>query len=212
MRVRIFCKCVPGSDIMFNPEIWPRGTQIPTDIPDREVAEMKVSKKDGRYGFHPKMLMGSLIAAGAYMKAGGGKRGNMTSGRGTQVTSIIRRVEEPFIYFLEHSDLIVDVDYTYNDKRERLRTVRARFENWSFMATLSVSDESRPEVVLSLCQLAGGKVGIGSYRIDRGGSCGAFEVVKFQVLEGEEATDKKVEIEYVKSFSGSHKVLTAIGR
>ena len=210
MHIRITCNQRPGSGIMFNPEVDKRGAPKITDRPDREIAQEKLFRQDGRYGFPIKMLWGALIAAGRFVKNG---KSLLTTAERTLVPSIIQRIEDSFIFFLEHSDWEVNVDFTYNKNRERLRTVRPRFEKWSFVATLEVSDDAQPEVVLALCQIAGSKVGLGSFSISHRGTCGAFEVVKFEVIKvtDNEIDTKKVQIEFVDSFERS-KLKSAVAR
>jgi hypothetical protein len=117
-------------------------------------------------------VLGSLINAGAFMKA---KVGNARKSMKNIVAAMFDITPEE----------ILVPDYDQIDKRSavnhnvkgRIITIRPKWSKWSIKFSLLIDDDTIPkETIMELLNYAGKYCGIGSYRPTNNGHFGRFEV------------------------------------
>lgn len=128
--------------------------------------------KDGRCYLPSDHLRGSMILAGAFVKA---KVGNTTKSMKNIVAAM---------FFVTPEEIILP-DYDVIDKRSavnrnvkaRVITIRPKWTNWEVEFILNVDNDTiTTPTIQSILEYAGRYVGIGSFRPTNNGQFGRFEI------------------------------------
>lgn len=78
----------------------------------------------------------------------------------------------------------IDVRKATNHQKGAVAVCRPRFDEWTASFELSIQDDLvSPETCLHILQDAGRRSGIGSFRVQRGGYFGQFQVASWKVIE-----------------------------
>lgn len=81
-------------------------------------------------------------------------------------------------------DFEVDVRKATNHQKGAVAVCRPRFDEWKTEIELSIQDELvSPETLLEMLNDAGKRSGIGSFRVQRGGYFGQFQITKFEEIK-----------------------------
>lgn len=81
------------------------------------------------------------------------------------------------------NDFEVDVRKATNHQKGAVAVCRPRFDEWTAEFELSINDELiGPETCLEILQDAGRRSGIGSFRVQRGGYFGQFQVSEWKAI------------------------------
>lgn len=175
-----------------------RGIRKPPDrdSPLEEMAKRKMYRgPNGEIILPASMYFACLRNAGRKVKVG---KSNISTAKTTELPSILTIEEEYFILFdpetgkpLTEVDMKTDLRRCMMDnagKKTAVGNVRPRFDRWAFKATLSV-DYSGMEGLMEahirkLVEIAGNRIGVGSWRPTCNGPMGRFRIETFEVANG----------------------------
>jgi hypothetical protein len=155
----------------------------PRDQDPREEAEKKLHLKDGEPGIPYEMLFACLVEAGRRVKYD--TRSNVTTGRGTMLTSFLS-IEDDFFPFEGDPEWEVDIRMGKVTKRGEevpMPVIRPKFKEWSFEVKALVDEKLVSlETVTQLFERAG-RVGVGSFRpsLKKPGPFGQFQVAEWEI-------------------------------
>lgn len=77
-------------------------------------------------------------------------------------------------------DFEVDIQKATNHQKGAIAVCRPRFDRWNIELNVTIDDDLiSPETTLDILNDAGKRAGIGSFRVQRGGYFGQFQVVEF---------------------------------
>lgn len=190
IRVRASLSSI-GNGILMNPmteatlEGLRTGVHPPKqkDRPAIEVAEERVIKDaEGNPGIPMEYLFSCLVEAGRHVKNNGKKQ--ISTATSSLLPSFLT-IEEAFLPFIKHSDMVVDM------RRGRLPKdgtavclVRPKFEQWTCEVTLEIDESiANEKTVRELLKVAGTAIGLGDFRPAKRGPFGRFEVASWKVIE-----------------------------
>ncbi len=123
-------------------------------------------------------IFSAIIAAGQFVKQG--KR-QLSTGKSSIIPGGITLIEPELV--LDPQAWVPDSRPIVNAMGSRTIKHRPRFDKWRLEFTLEVdSDEFSPEEVRLLVDIAGRKIGIGSFRPQRKGPFGRFVVIHWKEL------------------------------
>ncbi|MBI4142715.1 hypothetical protein HY480_02465 [Candidatus Uhrbacteria bacterium] len=128
----------------------------------RPLAEMGIPRRDGRPGIPSQYLSRCLVEAGEWVPYR--ERMKLTGKHGSLVPVLIEVTEEflPFPY----DSWALDLRRGERDGRS-VWIARAKFPMWGFHATLRYDpNELKPTTVRQLLDIAGFRIGLGSFRKD----------------------------------------------
>lgn len=199
IRVRVTLSSI-GNGILMNPmtdetlEALRTGVRAPIqkDRPAYDVADERVIRDDdGHVGIPMEYLFSCLIEAGRQVKNG---RKQISTAKSSLLPSFLS-IEETFIRFTDHSEMVVD------KRRGRLPKdgtavclVRPKFESWACDVTLAIDEKAVSEpTVKDLLAVAGSSVGLGDFRPACRGPFGRFEVSAWVKLGNEHETEVPAE-------------------
>lgn len=78
----------------------------------------------------------------------------------------------------------VDIRKATNHQKGAVAVCRPRFDEWNLETTFVIDDELiSPEMVLEMLNDGGKRSGIGSFRVQKGGYFGQFQVTEFKELK-----------------------------
>jgi hypothetical protein len=133
---------------------------------------------DGHCYIPADQLRGSLIAAGAYLKA---KVGGKSKSMKTIVAAMFIPVPEQII--ISDYDAIDKRSAVNRNVKARVIVIRPKWTTWQAEFTLQVHEDSIPkETIEQLIGYAGSYVGIGSFRPTSNGMFGRFELAEITAL------------------------------
>lgn len=140
--------------------------------PEESAEKLTYRTKDGELYIPAEALKGSLIGAASYKKIGKYAAKPIIAG-GVIIT--------PQKVGLGTKDYEIDLR-TVVIQRSRVVKARPTLENWKVQFTISY-DESligNPEIIKSIFEEAGKRVGVLDFRPQKNGSFGMFEITKWQ--------------------------------
>lgn len=189
-----------GSGLLTNPmtealaENLRKGVREPnqyrTMTPQEEAASRLVKNDEGVIGLPVSYVFGCLIHAGRKVQKKG--RANWTTSESSEIPTVIE-IEEDFFPMTNSNGQPAPwkpfFSVPYNEKGIPVPLVRPRFANWEATFTLVLQDDEMPEKTCrQLVDIAGSKVGLGSWSPRRKGRFGRFRVKNWEVLSnGNEA-------------------------
>jgi hypothetical protein len=154
-----------------------------TDWSPEDEARTKLYRDvDGRVGIPALNLNSCLIEAGRMVKNGAKQ---LSTAKSTIIPSFLS-INSLFLPFNGDPKWVADMRRGRNPNGgEMVVLVRPRFDDWSFDFTLEVDDdEINLNVVRSLVETAGKKVGLCDFRPACKGPFGRFAVTKWAPLDG----------------------------
>ena len=175
-----------------------RGIRTPPDreSPLDEMAKRKMYRgPKGEIILPANMLFASLRNAGRKIKVG---KVQISTAKTTELSAILTIEEEHFVLYdpdtgnpLTEDDMLVDLRRCMMKGKgdaTAVGNVRPRFNKWAFKVTLSV-DYSGVEGlteghIRKLVEIAGNRIGVGSWRPTCNGPMGRFRVESFDVVNG----------------------------
>ena len=87
----------------------------------------------------------------------------------------------------DSGDLITE--YTVDERpvvigKARVMRARPRFDTWAADIPLDYDDEIiTPDIIQEVLNIAGSRIGVGDYRVEKGGWFGRFEVMGYEVVD-----------------------------
>lgn len=165
IRIRVGCQGV--SPILLNhldPETFLRArSETAMPLPPLEEARKKLIIEHGRLGIPTEYLNAALVTAGRQVDLDAYR--TVTSLQGTTLYRFLYVVES-FLAFPESAVWVPDIRKGLDPKMgQKVRIVRARFDQWGFSCTLEVrEDRIHPEKIRELFDIAGEEVGLGDFR------------------------------------------------
>lgn len=165
-------------------------TPIVPDRDPREIAEKKLYTKDGKSGIPYHMFFACLVEAGRRIKLN--PRSNITSSRGTQLTSFLR-LKGDFYPFEDDQGWEADVkmgSLMVRGQRVAAPVIRPRFDRWSFIVSFEMDEKRVSEETVKALFEEAGRVGLGSWRPSESkpGPYGQFRIAEWEVKDIEGAT------------------------
>ncbi|MEO5927589.1 MAG: hypothetical protein ABIO72_02705 [Patescibacteria group bacterium] len=175
-----------------------RGQRKPADrdSPLEEMAKRKMYRGENNEIILPSsMLFACLRNAGRKVKVG---KSNISTAKTTELPSILTIEEEYFILYdpestkpLTEEDMKTDLRRCMMDnagKKVAVGNIRPRFNSWGFKATISVDysamDGLTESHIRKLFEIAGNRIGVGSWRPSCNGPMGRFRVEGCEVKAG----------------------------
>ncbi len=154
------------------------------ELTPREIADKHAYKgKDGTYYIPSEYLSGAFIHVSSDYKQKNSPRKSVKGIAGGVFTPV-----EATISLLDDknapiTDFEVDIRKATNHQKGAVAVCRPRFDRWKFKTQINI-DESliSPETVHEMLNDAGKRSGMGSFRIAKRGSFGAFRVTKFEEI------------------------------
>jgi hypothetical protein len=188
-KVRVVCRGL--SPLLLDPATDHLVDNLITGVnpgKDRRPAEEQAKSKllineQGDYYIPATWLYASLREAGREVDYK--PRIKITSNRGTKLFSFLVIEEENLVL----TDSNGGKPSWKTDKRkgvnpnggEAVAICRPRFDDWGFSCNLEVGPEITLDKVRTLFEIAGKHCGLGSFRPQKGGPFGRFQVVKWEV-------------------------------
>lgn len=210
--VRVRCRNVKGSTLLMDPMPDEKLREILTGVsapqerekPPEDVAAGKVYRnEEGMIGLPAKMLIKCLVLAGTKVSLKGKK--NVTKADGSTELFSFLWVLDPFLAFTnipadpEEQRKFWRVSLERGGQSQNrgkgggaIAIVRPEFLEWEFTVTIRFDEKRVNEGVVKKLFTEGGLTqGLGSYRPNRGGNHGQFEVVEW-TEDSEEASGELV--------------------
>lgn len=151
----------------------------------REIAERYAYKnEDGTFYIPHSYLAGSFREAASDYKAGNKSRKSLKA-----IAGGIFRIEQPNLNLIDDSgDQInsfeVDIKKGTNHQKGAVAICRPRFDRWKTRFTVSINESIiTPSTAQKILQDAGSRVGIGAFRVSKGGYHGQFIVTKWKQIK-----------------------------
>ncbi len=144
----------------------------------REIAERYVYRtKDGKCYIPLKYISGAFIQASSDYKQKNSSRKSLKSVAG----GVFRPMDELAVLIDDKgkalTDFEVDIQKATNHLKGAIAVVRPRFDKWGCKFQVQINDSIlSPEIALQILEDSGRRVGIGSFRVAKGGFYGQFEI------------------------------------
>lgn len=154
------------------------------ELTPREIAESHAYKStDGTFYFPSEYIAGAFAhVAGDYKQKNSARKSYKSVAKG-----IFRPMSETIFLKTDDGKSInsfeVDIRKATNHQKGAVAVCRPRFDRWNAEFEVQIDDEIiSPQVTLEILNDSGKRAGIGSYRVQRGGYFGQFQVVEFEEL------------------------------
>ncbi len=150
----------------------------------REIAEKHVYLNDsGRFCIPMTYLTGAFIAASSEYKQKDSSRKSLKSIAGGVFRPMSGDAEILDFDGNPVKDFEVDIRKATNHQRGAVAAIRPRFDRWMVKTTFRIDDSLVPaEMVHQILEDAGRRIGIGSYRVQKQGWFGQYEITNWKVL------------------------------
>lgn len=157
--------------------------KVKEELTPREIAEDHSYKNGNGYQIPSEYLRQAFIGASSEYKQKHSSRksykpiaGGIFRPQGIFI-DLIDKKKKPITTFE------VDIKKATNHQKGAVAAVRPRFDKWWADFTVEIDEDLIPqELALQILEDAGRRVGIGSYRVSKGGYFGQFQVVKWKKL------------------------------
>lgn len=154
------------------------------NLTPRSVADRHVYRDSEGFYIPAEYIMGALgHVASDYKQKGSSKK---------TLKGIIKGIVRPTmekIYLKTRKDkpikdYEVDIRKATNHQKGAIAVCRPRFDDWAAEFELTIGDELiSPETCLQILEDSGRRAGIGSFRVQRGGYFGQFQVTKWESVK-----------------------------
>ena len=156
-----------------------------------EATSRLVKNEVGEIGLPVSYPFGCLIHAGRKVQKQG--RTNWTNAESSEIPTVLE-IEEEFLVLTNGDGQPAPwkplFSVPYNEKGIPVPLVRPRFPNWEATFTLVLEDKEMSEKTCRrLVDVAGTKVGVGSWSPRRKGRFGRFRVKTWEILSKDEETE-----------------------
>lgn len=148
------------------------------DKSDLVRAEFHCYKDDKGYYIPSEQIKQSLINSGSMTKA---KVGNAKKSMKNIVAGQFQINEEKI--YISDNYVIDKRSAVNNNNKARIIVIRPKWENWGASFTLTVDNDTlTTETINEIITNAGNYIGIGSYRPQKNGSFGRFQLSQLQLI------------------------------
>ena len=150
----------------------------------REIAESYAYKNENGYIVPTSYLVGAFKNVASEYKQKNSQRKSIKS-----IAAGIFRPETEFTQLIDENEKAidsfeVDIKKAINHQKGAVAVCRPRFDVWNVKFTATVdTDLISQETVLDILNDAGKRSGIGSFRVQKGGYYGQFQVTEFNELK-----------------------------
>lgn len=150
------------------------------ELTPREIADGYAYKNDKGYYIPGEYILGALgHVAGDYKQ-----KNSIRKSLKAVIKGIVRPMTDQINLKTKDGvvikDFEVDIKKATNHQKGAVAVCRPRFDDWGAEFQLEINDELvSPETCLQILQDAGRRAGIGSFRVQRGGYFGQFEVTNW---------------------------------
>lgn len=150
----------------------------------REIAEKHSYMHDGHVYVPADYIVGALVHVSGDYKQRNSTRKSLRAIIGGVVRPTSHKI---FLYTKDGSPVStfeVDVRKATNHTKGAIAVCRPRIDDWTASFELEINDDLiSPETCLEVLQDAGRRSGIGSYRVQKGGYFGQFQVSLWEALQ-----------------------------
>lgn len=150
----------------------------------REIAEQHAYvEKSGEFYIPMSYVSGAVIQAASEFKQKDSSRKSLKRVIGGAFRPMSDKATLCDAKWKPLKDFEVDIQKATNHLRGAVAVCRPRFDRWQAKFSVQINETvvSR-EVALQILEDAGRRVGIGSFRVEKGGYFGQFEVLNWQVI------------------------------
>lgn len=146
-----------------------------------EMAEKNAYRdKKGKLGIPARNIFVCLVEGGKYVKMG---RGAITNSK-SSVLSAGALMSDEFCLLNQDKYEVLSMSAVNNNIKARVMTYKPMFKTWELSFTLSIDTELfDSDIIKKIIASAGKRIGLGSYRPDRKGTYGKFEIKSFEVTK-----------------------------